>query len=128
MIDFVQKRCFSNVWSMRSTKYGIQPMPHSTRTNLSFGWRSRMPEDERRHDLTDRHRRDRDERLLHSRRRVHEGLAHVLVAGPDDVEAHRQAALLDRRPERLVGRIPERLPAALVRERIDVEALDAELG
>jgi hypothetical protein len=28
---------------MRSTKYGIQPMPHSTSTNLSFGWRARMP-------------------------------------------------------------------------------------
>src|SRR4029450_12390245 len=41
--DLVQKRCLLNVWSIRPTKYGIQPMPHSTSTNLSFGWRSRMP-------------------------------------------------------------------------------------
>src|SRR5262245_14156260 len=84
-------------------------------------------EDQRGDGLADRHRGDGDERLLDPRRRVLEGRLDVGVARSDDVEADRQAGLLDHRPERLVGLVPERLTPALVRERVAMEAPQAEL-
>src|SRR5262249_5999031 len=77
-------------------------------------------EDQLGDELADPHRGERDERLLHARRRVVEAL-HGDTAGSLDVERERDRGLLERAPERLPHRVAVVRGADVVGEGVDLD-------